>query len=106
MTFEYACIAGVNDLLHHADALGRRLRSWPGVGGAHVNLIPLNPTAGFPGKAPSRARVRAFAERLRAAGVHATVRSNRGVDIDAACGQLRARGPIHAEVSPSTTMAP
>jgi len=104
VTFEVACIEGVNDRLEHADALGELLRAWPGVGGAHVNLIPLNPTAGFPGHTPSGPRMRAFAERLRAAGVHATVRRNRGVDIDAACGQLRARRPIPDDRSTSTRM--
>ena len=91
VSFEYACIEGVNDSIGHADALARLLRSWPGAGGAHVNLIPLNPTAGFAGHAPGHGRVRRFAGRLRAAGVTATVRRNRGVDIDAACGQLRSR---------------
>ena len=94
VTFEYACIDGVNDGPEHAAALGRRLAAWPGAGGAHVNLIPLNPTSEFTGAAPSQPRLRVFAERLRAAGVNATVRRNRGVDIDAACGQLRARQPI------------
>jgi 23S rRNA (adenine2503-C2)-methyltransferase len=61
-------------------------------GGAHVNLIPLNPTGEFEGQAPDRARINRFAARLAAAGVTVTVRHNRGVDIDAACGQLRARG--------------
>lgn len=106
VSFEYACIAGVNDSLHQADALARLLHAWPGVGGPHVNLIPLNPTAGFPGKAPARARVREFAARLRAGGIAATVRRNRGVDIDAACGQLRARHLIPVAASASTTMAP
>jgi 23S rRNA (adenine2503-C2)-methyltransferase len=96
VSFEYACIAGVNDSLRQADALGELFRTWPGVGGAHVNLIPLNPTTGFTGHAPSRDRVRKFAEVLRSVGVHTTIRRNRGVDIDAACGQLRARGAIPA----------
>ena len=104
VTFEYACIAGVNDSLQQAGALARLLSAWQGVGGAHVNLIPLNPTAGFSGRAPTRARVRAFAERLREGGVGATIRRTRGVDIDAACGQLRARHPITRTPSASTTM--
>lgn len=106
VSFEYACIAGVNDARHQADALGRLLRAWPGVGGAHVNLIPLNPTAGFPGRATPRAHLREFAARLRAAGVAATIRRTRGVDIDAACGQLRARHPITGTHPVSTTMVP
>ena len=105
VTFEYACIRGVNDRIAQADALARLLRAWPGVGGAHVNLIPLNPTTGFSGRAPAPARLRAFAARLQAAGVSATVRRNRGVDIDAACGQLRARHLIPGAPSASTTMS-
>jgi len=106
VSFEYACIAGVNDTFRQAAALARLLRAWQGVGGAHVNLIPLNPTAGFAGRAPTRARVRAFADRLREAGVGATIRRTRGVDIDAACGQLRARHPITGTDPASSTMDP
>jgi 23S rRNA (adenine2503-C2)-methyltransferase len=91
VTFEYACIAGVNDSPAQAEALGRLLGRFPGPGGAHVNLIPLNPTAGFGGHAPATPSLHAFADRLRAHGVTATVRRNRGTDIDAACGQLRSR---------------
>ena len=91
VTFEYACIAGVNDTPAQADTLGTLLGSFPGAGGAHVNLIPLNPTDGFGGHAPAPPSLRAFADRLRVHGVTATVRRNRGTDIDAACGQLRSR---------------
>lgn len=105
VTFEYACIAGVNDTPGQADALARLLAGLRG--GAHVNLIPLNPTAGFAGRAPERGRIARFAARLRRAGVGASIRRNRGIAIDAACGQLRARaarapGPAAA----SATMAP
>jgi len=105
VTFEYACIAGVNDANRQIDALGRLLAQWPGVGGAHVNLIPLNPTAEYGGRATPRARLRQLAERLERHGVQATVRRTRGVDIDAACGQLRAR-LIPGPQVPSTTMGP
>jgi 23S rRNA (adenine2503-C2)-methyltransferase len=106
VSFEYACISGVNDSRLQADALARLLRAWQGVGGAHVNLIPLNPTGGFAGRAPTRARMRDFAARLRAAGVATTIRRTRGVDIEAACGQLRSRHPISGTHPPSTTMVP
>ena len=106
ITFEYACIAGVNDRPDQADALGGLLHTFPGAGGAHVNLIPLNPTAGFAGGAATAARLRVFAERLAARGVTATVRRNRGVDIDAACGQLRARVATPGAAPPSTRMTP
>jgi len=91
VTFEYAGIAGVNDGRPHAEALGRLLAAWPGRGGAHVNLIPLNPTGGFAGEASSPQALAAFARRLRAHGTTVTIRRNRGGDIDAACGQLRDR---------------
>ena len=57
--------------------------------GAHVNLIPLNPTPGYPTRGTPPERVGAFAAHLDALGVNATVRRNRGTEIDAACGQLR-----------------
>ncbi len=106
VTFEYACIAGVNDSLAQADVLGRVLGAFTGVGGAHVNLIPLNPTDGFGGHAPPPPSLRAFADRLRAHRVAATVRRNRGTDIAAACGQLRSRAAIPPGPAPSATMAP
>ena len=90
VTFEYACIAGVNDLLEHAHALVRLLRPL-GPRGSHVNLIPLNDTDGYAGTAPAAVRMQAFATVLRSGGLTATVRKNRGTDIDAACGQLRSR---------------
>ena len=89
VTVEYACIAGVNDEPEQADRLAPRVA---GVrAGAHVNLIPLNATGQYSGRPPDRARINRFAARLASAGVTVTVRRNRGVDIDAACGQLRAR---------------
>ena len=89
LSFEYAMIGGVNDAPAQADALARKLRGFSPA--AHVNLIPLNPTPGFGAPASPLRRVHAFAERLRSGGVAATVRKNRGTEIDAACGQLRTR---------------
>jgi 23S rRNA (adenine2503-C2)-methyltransferase len=89
VTFEYACIEAVNDHPHQARALAGRLHGFPG--GAHVNLIPLNATSGYAGKPSGRERIVAFAETLRSTGVTATIRRNRGTEIDAACGQLRHR---------------
>ncbi|HEY3830928.1 MAG TPA: 23S rRNA (adenine(2503)-C(2))-methyltransferase RlmN [Acidimicrobiia bacterium] len=89
VTFEYAGIRGVNDDAERARKLARLLQDVPG--GAHVNLIPLNATAAFTGGPSADDRLRAFAATLGAHGVTATIRRNRGVDIDAACGQLRAR---------------
>lgn len=89
VTFEYACIDRVNDQILRAEALATLLRGFPG--GAHVNLIPLNATGGFGGAPTERARLESFASALTDRGVNATIRRNRGTDIDAACGQLRAR---------------
>ncbi|MDQ1520736.1 MAG: rRNA (adenine2503-C2)-methyltransferase, partial [Actinomycetota bacterium] len=102
VTFEYACIAGVNDDPAYAVALARRLQGFPA--GAHVNLIPLNPTTDYAGRASARDRLAVFAARLTERGVNATVRRNRGVDIDAACGQLRSRSAATADASGSATM--
>jgi 23S rRNA (adenine2503-C2)-methyltransferase len=93
VSFEYALMAGVNDDLEQARKLGRLLASLrvPGSGGhaAHVNLIPYNPTPGTGFAPPSKAAVRRFRDAVAAAGVPVSVRANRGVGIDAACGQLR-----------------
>ena len=58
---------------------------------AHVNLIPLNPTVGGPYQGSPPERVRAFQAVLERGGVSTTVRLRRGIDIQAGCGQLRAR---------------
>lgn len=87
LSFEWALIDGVNDRPSDARelaAIARPLR-------AHVNLIPLNSTAGYATRGSPPNRVREFRDWLDALGVNATVRRNRGTDIDAACGQLRQR---------------
>jgi 23S rRNA (adenine2503-C2)-methyltransferase len=93
VSFEYALMAGVNDGVDQAERLGRLLAPLrvPGSGGhaAHVNLIPYNPTPGIDFGPPSKAAVRRFREAVAATGVPVSVRANRGVGIDAACGQLR-----------------
>ena len=86
ISLEWAMISGTNDTPKDAEELAAYaipLR-------AHVNLIPLNPTPGWPtvGSAPSI--VDAFRSDLESRGVNVTVRQNRGTDIDAACGQLKA----------------
>jgi 23S rRNA (adenine2503-C2)-methyltransferase len=86
LSFEWALIDGVNDRERDAGELAGLARPL----GAHVNLIPLNPTPGYPTRGTPPEQVRAFAERLTGLGVNATVRRNRGTEIDAACGQLRA----------------
>jgi len=91
--------------LARAAALARLLKGFPGVGGAHVNLIPLNPTAGFPGHKPTPPAMGAFARSLESGGVTATVRRNRGTEIDAACGQLRSRAQNQPVAAPSVRMS-
>ena len=84
ITFEYVLIAGKNDTDADADKLAKLAHEL----GAHVNLLPLHP-GGAPGLVPTSGnRIRAFADRLRNQGVEAVVRRSRGLDIDAACGQL------------------
>jgi 23S rRNA (adenine2503-C2)-methyltransferase len=87
LSFEWACIAGVNDRLSDADELAELAVPL----GAHVNLIPLNPTPGYLVTGSTRAAVRAFADALQQRDVNATVRQTRGQSIDAACGQLASR---------------
>jgi 23S rRNA (adenine2503-C2)-methyltransferase len=84
VTFEYVLLGGVNDTAAHARALARRL----GGRRVKVNLIPLNPAAEIPFKAPQPEAVEAFRTALVAADVPASVRRPRGRDILAACGQL------------------
>lgn len=92
LSFEWALIAGVNDRDSDASELARLTRRFrlP----AHVNIIPLNPTPGYPTVGSSPRRVAEFHSRLVDLGVNATVRRNRGTDIDAACGQLAAGQPV------------
>jgi 23S rRNA (adenine2503-C2)-methyltransferase len=92
ISFEWALIAGVNDTARDASELAKLALSLKPT--AHVNLIPLNPTPGFATRGTDMAGVRRFADRLSDRGVNATVRRNRGTDIDAACGQLAAGQPV------------
>jgi 23S rRNA (adenine2503-C2)-methyltransferase len=94
-TYEYVLLQGVNDHVEQA----RRLASVVGRHLSHVNLIPMNPIDGSPLVPPSKARTQAFQSALQAAGISTTIRATRGLDIDAACGQLRAR-QLQATPSP------
>ena len=85
ITFEYVLIAGKNDSETDAAELATLARRM----GAMVNLLPLHP-GGAPGLTPTPpAKIREFAEALRVRGVEAVVRRSRGLDISAACGQLK-----------------
>ncbi|MEL7158544.1 MAG: 23S rRNA (adenine(2503)-C(2))-methyltransferase RlmN [Actinomycetota bacterium] len=96
VTYEWAMIDGVND----TDADAAELAVVASDTMAHVNLIPLNPTPGYPTVGSPPERIRRFRQLLTDRGVNATVRANRGTDIDAACGQLR------ATARPATSSAP
>ncbi len=85
LTLEYILIDGVNDSLEQAAILARHARRLH----AKVNLIPYNTVQGLDWKRPSDTRCRAFREVLVKTGVTATLRLEKGHDIDAACGQLR-----------------
>jgi 23S rRNA (adenine2503-C2)-methyltransferase len=117
VSFEYALLAGVNDTPEHGTALGRLLSGLrvPGTGGhaAHVNAIPFNPTPGGAFDAPTHAAARRFRDAVAATGMPVSIRANRGVGIDAACGQLRTaagrpgrRVPIELRTSPPVTDSP
>jgi 23S rRNA (adenine2503-C2)-methyltransferase len=92
VSFEWAMIAGVNDRDSDARELAALCRRLSPHG--HVNLIPLNPTPGYPTVGTSPRRVQEFRDLLENLGANATVRQNRGTDIDAACGQLAAGQPV------------
>ena len=83
--FEYILIAGVNDAEEQAHLLAGHARRL----GAKVNLIPYNTVEGLEWSRPSRARQERFLSILREHGTVATLRCEKGHDIDAACGQLR-----------------
>jgi len=84
-SIEWAMIRDRNDTPEQARALVPIARETA----AHVNLIPLNPTPGWPSEPASPQRIRRFASILEAGRVPVTIRDTRGRGIDAACGQLR-----------------
>ena len=92
LSIEWALIDGVNDRGSDAAELAAFARPL----GAHVNLIPLNPTPGYPVVGSPADQVRRFRGQLTALGVNATIRVTRGAEIDAACGQLAATGGSEA----------
>jgi 23S rRNA (adenine2503-C2)-methyltransferase len=85
LTFEYILIEGVNDSDDQAHLLAKHARRLS----AKVNLIPYNTVHGLPWRRPSRNRQEKFLSILRAGKIPATLRREKGHDIDAACGQLR-----------------
>jgi 23S rRNA (adenine2503-C2)-methyltransferase len=85
ITFEYVMLKGVNDSPAEARELVRLLKGIP----AKVNLIPFNPWPGAPYECSTDATIKAFSDIVFAAGYSAPVRTPRGRDISAACGQLK-----------------
>ncbi len=93
VSFEYILLGGLNDQPHHAEALARLIRGFQ----SHVNLIPYNPIEEEAFQRPAPAAVEVFRRILEARHGAVSVRASRGLDADAACGQLRRR------LSPGTT---
>ncbi len=87
VTIEYTLIKDVNDQQEHAEQLAALLKELP----CKINLIPFNPFPNSGYEKPSRNQVMRFQQWLYDLGYNATVRTTRGEDIDAACGQLVGR---------------
>jgi 23S rRNA (adenine2503-C2)-methyltransferase len=89
VTFEWTLLGDVNDSERDAQELVEYAADLK----AAINLIPWNPVPGLPFHAPEKGRSEVFRDTLLAAGMIATLRQEKGQDIDAACGQLRAANP-------------
>ncbi|NLM54723.1 MAG: 23S rRNA (adenine(2503)-C(2))-methyltransferase RlmN [Firmicutes bacterium] len=94
ISFEYALVEGFNDSHGDAQMLAEILQDML----CHVNIIPVNPVEGF--QRPEASRVQRFKQVLEAQGIAASVRKERGTDIEAACGQLR---QVHGRTPSSRT---
>lgn len=101
ITLEYILLDGVNDRSTHAEELAR----FTGSLRCNVNLIRYNPVSPLPFGRPTSEATQRFQEILRRHGVNAHLRKSRGMDIDAACGQLRRREKTEAIVSLGTSGA-
>ena len=101
VSFEYALMNGINDEEHHARELAKLLRGCL----CHVNLIPLNPVDVLPFERPTAERIERFAAVLEAAKVPVTVRYSRGVEIAAACGQLRVEHERQTPAEPAAAVS-
>lgn len=85
VTFEYILLAGVNDDIKQAAELSQLLRGFQ----SHVNLIPYNPIQEADYQRPSTRSIQAFVNTLKQQRIATSVRYSRGLEADAACGQLR-----------------
>lgn len=99
ITFEYIVLAGFNDKPEHALELAQLLRGFQ----SHVNLIPYNPINEVDYQRPSPQQLQVFLQILQRHKVAASVRQSRGLDRDAACGQLRA-SQLEDDASSSTSV--
>ena len=97
VSFEYILLGGLNDQPRHAEALAQLLRGFQ----SHVNLIPYNPIAEEEFQRPTPAAVEGFRRALQQRHVAVSVRASRGLDADAACGQLRRRLEGSLEPAPA-----
>ena len=86
VTFEYILLAGLNDLPENAVELAQHLRGFQ----SHVNLIPYNPISEVDYQRPTPRRIQDFVEVLEKHHITVSIRRSRGLEKDAACGQLRA----------------
>jgi len=84
ITFEWALINGINDSTLQAQQLAKLINGML----CHVNIIPLNPTAGYKGTATTNLQAQQFKEQVERSGIPCTIRVRRGIDIHAGCGQL------------------
>jgi 23S rRNA (adenine2503-C2)-methyltransferase len=87
LSFEYILLGGLNDQPRHAEELAQLLRGFQ----SHVNLIPYNPIAEESFQRPTPQAVEDFRQLLQRRHIAVSVRASRGLDADAACGQLRRR---------------
>lgn len=87
ITFEYGLFGGVNDQVHHARQLAEMIKHL----NCHVNLIPVNHVPERDYVKTTKEDIFKFENELKKRGINATIRRNQGADIDAACGQLRAK---------------
>ncbi|MDX2212531.1 MAG: 23S rRNA (adenine(2503)-C(2))-methyltransferase RlmN [Oculatellaceae cyanobacterium bins.114] len=86
VTFEYILLGNLNDRPEHADELAHELHGFQ----SHVNLIPYNPIKEVDYERPTPRRIEAFVKALQERHIAVSVRRSRGLEADAACGQLRA----------------
>jgi len=106
ITFEYVMLEGINDSSQDAKRLLKILKGIP----SKINLIPLNEAPGIPFKRPSEQKIKQFQEILMEGGLTAIVRTSKGAEISAACGQLqgavrRGNSCLHAGVRRYSTQA-